>query len=236
MPFKVSGDQGVIRQIEERFETDRFGVDTVTLKEEIGDSYFPESVRGNGSPHPRFPSAALVKRSASRTKPGFWEVVYTYEGLIGESPEPTYELRGSLDQEPIETHPNFITAIAGKPSAPQNGAVFIDPANGRPTTDDTKGVFREFASTLNGELNPKGGVESYLVPGAEWVMHEITVTKPEELRSLGTIDAPTGGSPSLNSRDWLLFSQTYQKRGHVYQVSTTWKLSGKRGWDVDIYE
>ena len=236
MPSHASGrKKQIIRQLDEKFETDRFGVDTVSLKIEIPDAIFPrELIRYNQS-HPRFASTLLTKRSGQRVTPGFWSVTYTFEGYLFEAPEPVYELTGGLDQEPIESHPNFISTIAGTPSAPLNGAVFIAPSTGLPTEDDEQGVFREFRANIGGGLNPKAGIESYLVPGAEWKMVEFTATKPTELRNLGTIDAPTGGNPNLSGRNWLLWSQTYTKRGFIYQVTTTWKLSGRNGWDTEIY-
>lgn len=150
-------------------------------------------------------------------------------------PEPYYELQGSLDQEPIQAHPDFVSKIAGKPSDAKNGAVFIDPNTFLPTTDDAKGVFREFAATISGAANPKGGLESYLVPGAEWREISFSTSRPSSLNNLGKIQSPSGPNPSLGGRSWLAWSNTYQKRGHIYQITKTWKLSGPRGWDSDVY-
>ncbi len=178
---------------------------------------------------------ALSRRSGTRKTPGWWNVNYTFEGFLFEFPQPTYELSGSLDQEPIEAHPDFVSAIGGKPSAPLNGAVFIAPETGMPTIDNSVGVFREFAATINGQPNKKGGIESYLVPGAEWRVIEFSSSRPTTLRNLGRIDVPQGPNPNLPGRNWLMFNQTYSRRGRIYQITSTWKLSGRNGWDADIY-
>jgi hypothetical protein len=48
MPPRISGvKENVIRQLEENFETDRYGVDTITLKVEIPDVIFPAAVLSN---------------------------------------------------------------------------------------------------------------------------------------------------------------------------------------------
>lgn len=235
MPFTSQGRNDVIQQVSERFETDRYGVDTVQLNVEIPDALFPSALPSSFASHPRFLQMALSRRSGNRSKPGWWSASYTYEGFLTELPEPIYELSAGLDQEPIQAHPDFVTAIGGKPSAPLNGAIFIAPATGLPTEDDAVGVFREFAATIGSTPNEKGGIESYLVPGAEWRVTEFSTTRPTGLRNLGTIASPDGANPTLSGRNWLLWSQIYTRRGSIYQVSSTWKLSGRRGWDSDIY-
>lgn len=236
MAHKVSGvKNSTIIQLDERFETDRFGVDMVFLKVQIPDAIFPMSLLPYNAAHPRFSSTQLVKRSGSRDVPGFWTVGYTFEGFLFDTPEPIYELSASLDQEPIECHPDFVSKIGGKPSAPLNGAVFVAPDTGLVSGDDDEGVFREFKATISGTVNKKGGVESYLVPGAEWRVTEFSVNRPTSLRNIGERSSPDGPNPSLSGHNWLMWSQTYQKRGGIYQITSTWKLSGRNGWDTDIY-
>lgn len=235
MPEKSQGRNDVIRQIDEEFETDRFGVDMGRLHVRVPDAQFPQSLLSSFAAHPRFPGLALSRRTCRRSSPGWWSVAYTFEGFLLEMPQPVYELSSSLDQEPIQSHPDFVSAIGGTPSSPKNGAVFIAPETGLPTTDNAKGVFREFAATLAGAPNPKGGIEAYLVPGAEWRVTEFTAGRPTGLRSLGTIDSPDGPNPSLSGHNWLMWSQSYIRRGNIYQVTSTWKLSGRNGWDPDIY-
>lgn len=237
MPATVSGSKGgAIKQVEERFETDRYGVDTITMKVAIPDAELSSGiVMGINSSHPRFSSTLLTRRSGVRSTPSVWTITYIFEGFLFEMPQPYYELQGSLGEEPIESHEDFITVIAGKPSAPLHGAVFVDPETGEITTDDAKGVFREFAATVGGLVNEKAGLESYLEPGAEWREISFSTTRPNTLSNLGRINAPSGPNPSASGRNWMYWSETYTLRGFIYQRTRTWKLSGRNGWDADVY-
>jgi hypothetical protein len=251
--YKVAGiDNRPIRQIKEDVQTSRTGIDTATIEYEVPDSVFPQALSTIDQEHPRFPGLKLTNRSMTRGKGGaFWAVTYTYEGLLSrlgdqtagfDSPEslppPEYELVGSLDEEPIESHPKFVSDIAGKPSAALNGAIFVDPNTEVITEDDSIGVFREFKSTLAGEPNRKGGVSAYKVPTVEWIETRVTTIQPTDLVNLGDIETPRGNPPNLTAsgRSWLLWSHSYRKRGGVFEERTVWKLSGKNGWDTDIYE
>lgn len=237
MPAEIHGIKTrVIRQMESRMESDRFGVDILTLVEEVPDTHFPGLMRAMGAVHPRYSSMAVSKRSAELGKGGaFWRVTYIFEGFLFSLPDATYELSGSLDQQPIQLHKEF-ASIAGTPAAPLNGAIFIDPDTGKITTDNTKAVFREFKATLpDGSPNPKGGVESFLDPAATWTATYFSTSRPSTLRSLGEIDSPDGANPSLSGRNWLLYDESYRQRGFVFEIRTTWKLSGRGGWDSDIY-
>ena len=236
MPSIAHGRNNIIRQISEKIETDRFGVDTCQITVQMPDSLFPASVAGYYSSHPDFSNLLMTKRSITRSHPGFWEVVYTFEGFIFSMPDPVYELTATLDQEPIQCHPDFVSKIAGTPSDPHNGAIFVNPEDELPTRDDSQGVFREFKSLISGSIiNRKGGIESYMVPGAEWKVTSFSLTRPTALRDLGKIDSPDGDNPTLSGRNWLLWSQSYTRRGSIYQINTIWKLSGPNGWDEDIY-
>jgi hypothetical protein len=231
MPASSKGLNEVINQISERFETDRFGVDTIELSVEIPDSKFPDQMLPEFAPHPRFSSMALTRRSGQRSKPGWWSVNYSFEGFLLSLPDPTYELTTSLGQEPIQVHPDFVE-FAGTPAAPLNGSVFVDPDTGY-KSGKTNAIWKEFAYT--GSASSKAGVDSYLAPGAEWRETKFQTTRPTGIRDVGTIDFPGGDNPSVSGRDWLAWSESYLRRGNIYQVTTVWKLSGRNGWDDDIY-
>ena len=231
MPAKSKGSSDVINQVSERFETDRFGVDSVEMTVEIPDSLFPQAVLVDFAPHPRFSSMALVRKTGQRGKPGWWTVNYIFEGFLLQIPEPTYELTTSLGQEPIQTHEDFVS-FAGTPAAPLNESLFVDPDTGYKSTK-ANAVWKEFA--YNGTVSTKAGITSYLAPGAEWRMTKFQTNRPTGIRDVGTIDPPSGPNPSVSGRDWLAWSESYVRRGHVYQVTSVWKLSGRNGWDEDIY-
>jgi hypothetical protein len=236
MPAVVTGkNDGPIRQVGERGTQDRYGVDMITLREKIPTALFPAYLRSKYSVHPRFTAMAVSRADWERIMGGsFYDVTYTYEGFLLSLPEPVYSLDTSLAEEPIELHPDFDT-IAGSPSSPANGAIFIDPDTGKITTDNTRGVFREFAAVVGGVANLKAGVEAYLSPGARWVENSFSTTRPGDLGSLGEIDSPSGSEPSFGSRNWLYDGASYTRRGGIYQIQKSWLLSGRNGWDPDIY-
>lgn len=64
-------------------------------------------------------------------------------------------ISSSSSTDPIETHPNFEKKIGGKPSAPLNGAIFVNPQTNQVTQDDQVGVFSEF-STYTSHTYPGG--------------------------------------------------------------------------------
>ena len=234
MAFSSKGSNQTIDQLSERFSTDRYGVDTMELVVKIPDSLFPQQILADFSPHPRFSNLLLSKRNGQRSEPGWWTVSYTFEGFINEEPEePTYELVGSLSQEPIQTHPDFAT-IAGTPASPLNGAIFIDPDTLR-KSESVNAIFKEFTN-VNGATNPKAGVDSYLEPSVEWRETRFSTSRPTTLTGLGNIQTPNGSPPDLSPRNWLYWSESYIRRGGVYQITSTWKLSGRNGWDPDIYD
>lgn len=237
MPAEVHGIKTrVIPQSEESGTLDRYGVDIVTRVEEVPSEGFPSLLRSKYSVHPRFTNMGVSKINWNSGKSGkFYRVTYTYEGFLNSLPEPVYSLSSSLSEEPIELHPDFQT-FAGKPSAPLNGAVFLDPDTQKITTDDARGVFREFMATLTGVQNIKAGVEAYLAPGATWQEIYFSVSRPTDLGSLGEIDSPSGPNPTIGSgRTWLYSGADYTRRGGIYEIRKTWLLSGRAGWDVDIY-
>jgi len=231
MPSSQSGTSQTIEQLSARFETDRFGVDSIEMTVKIPDSRFPGEMLANFAQHPDFSNMLLQRRSGQRTEPGYWTVSYTFEGFLFEAPDPVYELATSLSQEPIQTHPDFESTIAGTPAAPLNGAIFVDPDTGW-QSEKTNAIFKEFGAGGGA----KQGVEAYLVPGAEWRETTFQTSRPSGIRDVGTIDTPNGSPPSVSGRDWLAWSETYIRRGGIYQVQTVWKLSGRNGWDTDIYD
>lgn len=239
MPSSTNGATSVVTQISERFETDRFGVDSIEMTVEIPNASFPSQMLIEGAIYPArppatssaYPNMSLTRRTGQRGKPGWWTVNYVFEGFLVSLPDPTYELTTSLSQEPIQTHPDFAT-FAGTPSNPQNGSIFVDPDTGF-NSNKNNAIWKEFA--FKGTANEKAGIESYLAPGAEWRETKFQTSRPTGIRDVGTIETPAGSPPTLSGRDWLAWGETYVRRGHIYQVTSTWKLSGRNGWDADIY-
>lgn len=155
--------------------------------------------------------------------------------------KPVYELVVGMQEAPIETHPEF-ESFAGSPGSALNGALFIDPETGAPSGAPTA-LFDRFLPYDDGDLNPKAGIESFLEPTVTYRESFVRNYLPSA-SGFGRVtnSVPGPGYPgSEGGRDWLYMGFTYQRRGDptgqgfVYEVSKEWRLSGRRGWDPDIY-
>lgn len=178
----------------------------------------------------------LFERRRVRFTPGFWKVYCDFRGVLG-NPPPRYELSLGSGREPIETHPKFESHLAGKPSAPKNGAIFVD-AQGNITTDDDLGVFERFLIKNPDDPNLSfGGVDGYLD------MNNIIWTKTWISRSVPStggkveIENPEGNAPNFSGRNWLYTGLgSSGVRGGSVRNRKTWRLSGPGGWLAPVYD
>lgn len=160
-----------------------------------------------------------------------------YAGIPGGFTTPIYELVIGVGEEPIETHPEFVTDLAGAPSAPLNGAIFVDYETGKKSTDDAKGVFDKFRPVLDGNRNLLAGVTAYLDAGqVSWRETYMSTARPSDVSAVGSIQSPAGPVPGIGSgRNWLYTGLTYQQRGIIFSVVREWRASGRNGWNTLIY-
>lgn len=113
------------------------------------------SLPQKGDKHPRDERLFLYRKEVTKVVAGMIEARLEFAGIEQtDRTETRLSISSSSSTDPIETHPNFTTKIGGKPSAPLNGAVFLDPATNLPTTADSVGVFSEFSSLA--ETNTTG--------------------------------------------------------------------------------
>lgn len=191
-----------------------------------------------GSGHPLAPFAGVEKRTV-RFTPGFWQVFCDYAGCETEESEPVYDFNPGVGNEPIETIDNFVSQVAGKPSAPINGAIFRDPSTGNITTDDEVGMFDRFTTTRDGEANPWAGLVEYLAANNTSYLKSWTQrSKPGGAsRPLEVVNEPPGNAPTFDGANynWLKFPVAYSKRGFAYECRQMWLLSGPKGWNRVVY-
>lgn len=149
-------------------------------------------------PHIRDSRLFCYRVETTKTEGGMLECKADYCGIEqGDMTEIKLSISASSSTDPIETHPNFEKKIGGKPSKPLNGAVFVDPQTNQVTTDDTKGVFSEFATFANhtypassgmgtiAEKNRFAGVKNYYNPGVAMKGEFFT-------KDIGTVDKVIG--------------------------------------------
>jgi len=203
-----------------------------------------QAARPLGGTHPYNTRLWMEQQEIVYTADGA-QAVCAYAGVQYENLEkPSYELIIGMEESPISTHPNFLT-IAGTPASPANGALFVDPETGSVSTDNAAGVFDRFLPYVGGSLNAKAGIEAYLDPVVTYRESYVSYVLPSA-SGFGKIvsDVPGPGfRGSLGRRNWLYVGYTYRRRGDpggatnrvVYEIAKEWKLSGRNGWDTQIY-
>jgi hypothetical protein len=197
------------------------------------------------SVHPIFTYISMEKREMSLKGP-YARAVCSYAGIensVSDFTAPFYELIIGLSEEPIETHPNFVSKIGWTAMAPKNGAVFRHVNTGQRVTQYAKAsnndgyVFDSFLVFVDGKLNEFAKVESYLEASqVTWRKTYNGVAHPSNLVEAGKIGNPDGPAPSLPSgRNWLDMGITATKRGSAVQLVHEWRASGRRGWIQSVY-
>lgn len=210
-----------------------------------------------GSGHPISPYAIMERRELVYIPAGIRAECW-YAGVSDEDlDQPVYSLMMGCEEQPIETHDRFQSHIAGKPSLPLNGAIFVD-TSGNLTTSDLLGVFTGFAALRRTgpssfEKNPYAGIEAFL-DASSIVYRERFVTRQlprEDVAQVGHIwNAPLPGPAPIfgGGRTWLYMGYNMEQRGGrwragsaittqrvVYDITRDWRLSQRGGWNTTIY-
>ena len=149
-----------------------------------------------------------------------------YMGLSQDPTTPFIEFVGSVGEEAIETHKNFVSVIGGTPAAPLNDAVF-----------DSDGTFLGFPADAPNEL---GGVRSYYRPSVILRLSYWTNEIPNPA-ALGTVFEADGIPVNVppNCANFLMTNFGYRSltpETPPYQVTTEYLGSGPNGWNGTIYE
>ncbi len=205
--------------------TDRFGMSSAAcIWGYCGPN--PEGQVSIFDSHPRWDFLEMDKRTITRNDDGSWEIVGSFFGIQGSDPDPIYALDTSTSQEPLPTNSKFID-FAGTDAAPLNGAVF-----------DEDGLFVGFRPVGSPVSNKKWlGVEAYNSYSAVWRETYVTKTKPgaDDVVNLESIDSPPGSPPTPSGRNWLYATIGFEQKAKTYTVRREWLLSGKNGWNSEIY-
>jgi hypothetical protein len=233
--LNVYGYTGLILESAGSNVTDIYGLETCTAVFKAVDGEVPAMF----TYHPIFTWLHLERRRVDISPEGFRGFTVTtaeFAGISGPT-VPIYELDLGLSEEPIETHPLFVSDIAGTASAPLNGAIFVDESTGRITSDEAHAVFSKFQTTIGGVRNPFAGISAYLdFSNSIWRKTQMLPTNPADLTTLGKIATPDGPVPALDTgQDWLFTGMSYVQRGLVFSVKWEWRASGRRGWNETIY-
>lgn len=144
------------------------------------------------------------------------------------------DVQASLSANPIETHPNFVSALGGTPGAPLNGAVF-----------DTNGTFLGWPA---GATDGLGGVRYYLAAGCSIRFTTSTTSGSDvasALAAIGSISSSISGGGSTFTTaysypgfmlqnvtvDWQYLGSAVT----IYTYSVVWVMTQPPGWNSNIY-
>ncbi len=178
----------------------------------------PLSVQGSN--HPTLPTLVVWSSKVIEGKGGIGTLVIESRGALGGLPEPTYTTDRATHNEPIATHPLWVSQIAGKPSAPLNGAIFVDPSTQLKTTDDTKGVFKDWST---GSIF--AGVSDYLLAGSTFNISYADYNAPD-LSGVGQLASPENAPAIPEGFFWLYTGASSSQHGNIYRITETYLLTG----------
>lgn len=188
---------------------------------------------------PEYPNVVLMSLSIieTGTQCNHIQVDLHYEGKDIESTITGISADISIDfttsQEPIESHPDFVTDIGGTPLAPKHGAYF----------DATTGEFLGFPVVDPDEPaqlpSRFAGLRSYLMPQEVATSNSIEYDypTPEQIESIGRVVEPDVFLPALpGNRSWVNNGIRVQNIGNVYfRTQKVLMLSGPRNWIPEVY-
>jgi hypothetical protein len=236
------GTSGLIKQPGAKYVVAKNGLATYDLQYRgVLESEIPV-VQGDAPMDDKYPFMVLLNFSVTEGDNACNEIILDmhYEGhdtvhtrrYVSE--ELTVDLTTS--NEPIESHPDFVTKIGGKLGAAKHGAIF-DPSTG--------GKFEFFPIVdpdeplkLPGRLT---GVTSYLMPQLSITQNDIQDAWPttDELALVGKIVIPPFSNPPTlpGTRNWLYNGLRIRNIANVcFETQRVYLESGPRGWIKEIYE
>lgn len=186
--------------------------------------------------HPLYPFLELSHRSVALE--GAWAVATCrYGGFQGsEFTPPVYEMSVSLSQLSIQLHPKF-TTLAGKPTDPKNGSLWVSLVTGRGLPPGEKADSDEGWKFAGWSVDSEfAGETEYLCPIVTW---RETINRKRgwvAVSSAGKIDTPRGRYPRLSGGNWLNMGTSMTIHGAAVQATTEWRHSRPGGkWNAKIY-
>tara|TARA_R110001599_G_C12090141_1_gene645941 strand:+ start:90 stop:830 length:741 start_codon:yes stop_codon:yes gene_type:complete len=200
-------------------------------------------VPGQGSSHEDFPFLTVDEiESVEGLEGGMMKIVAKYAGKLGASDEegegenvPEYNLEVTTSDEPLATHPKYDALDS------YDRAEAVELATNPPMEDDGESLkeidtseWSENKQELYGKI--RIGIEAFRDPKVVWSKRWVSESLPANLNKTGEIDEPGGSEPGVAAdRNWLYLGARTRIRGKVYEIEESWELSGRGGWDEDLY-
>lgn len=179
-------------------------------------------------------------------------VTITYEGGSQQSDGATYgdeestiwSLDFEMAEEPIEAHWNFEEikkTFGGKWADPENEEDWVFPKELPAGSKSSSGLGGK-GKVGAGNKNPMKGVKTYIVMNCIASVSYTKKTLPKTVVSnIGKLyrelpDAPAQfNSLDKGKRNWMKMPPQITKRGNVWQISESWKLSEYYEWPKEVY-
>ncbi len=220
----------------ESWTLDQWGVANATMALKIvgAEALGQYDVEGSTPRCALTPSNMLVMRKqVSPQDGGSWAIVrWFYEGLYQETNYAEYELETTERDVPLQAHPfiqKLITAFQGWED--DEGLHF-------PRVLTGAAAKRGISSGGTQNSNPMFGIESFIDIGAIWRKVTVQAKIPEGSPGHVVEVPPTEKTPpslGCGTRNWLTMPVRSRKRGKHYEITEEWMLSGRGGWNTDIY-
>jgi len=224
-PFLINGSGGAV---------DQLGVIAAEQVWEVDDE--PTCVSFTTG-HPL--NIPILERQWREQPHGKWHLSLKFEGVNdvdSSDGKAIYEGDSGESEDPIESYPGISLLTAAYPQAA-----------GSPTSDG-RIVWSQMMTDQNGKSvpNPMFGVDSYAVSYPTWTERKLYAQLPNDLYQYidHTFQSPPGNppapppnndSPNFPQRNWLLRRIVPRQRGNIWEVQSTWQLSGPGGWNIYIY-
>lgn len=191
------------------------------------------------------PGFKLIKVRAAREAGGMVRVTLSYEATAlnasfpGKEPgaDPVKRYGGDPSLEEV----SILAAEAYQSISETEQIALQQIINGEVSKPSGGEWADDVASTEGLECLEKirGGTTSVYEPSFQWWERFVTDDLSDfELSSIGKIDTPPGSPPSGGSRNYLRLPGSFQmtQDGTAWEMEKRWQLSGKNGWDTDLYD
>lgn len=183
-----------------------------------------------GTPHPKNNKMQSFRAEGVAGEAGMATISVEYLGLSRDPSDPKIAFMGSLNQEPIESNPDFESDIGGSPEAPKNGAQF-----------DDEGHFTGFPNNAEAKEADLVGMTGYFRPGVVYRATFFTA-RPNNFRldqMRKTTSSPIGlpaGVRLPTGGNWLIGPSSMEPYGNIFKISIDYMLSGEGGWNPKVYK
>jgi len=177
-----------------------------------------------GDVHPHYSFMRLEDFSLSNDE-GFYIVDANYVGIEGTETAKVYEFSGNVTQEPIETHPNWVTVLSNKNEF-------------HPTLTSSQisiGGGTNKVSTFEVTNEKWNGITDYLVPSGTLSVTWYSTTAPSALNLSKIFSKVYDFSMNIGDKNWNQTGLTSRIRGGIYEIKEEYMLSGIRKWNTDVY-